>query len=105
MNDVLNIRDLTLKFRGYTGVTDVLHGVSLNIQAGEKVALVGESGSGKSVTARIVQGLLQDLKSAQIKGDLFFEGHNLNRLGIRNCSPHKTLTAQLPFLVWVDCLA
>jgi ABC-type dipeptide/oligopeptide/nickel transport system ATPase component len=80
MNDVLNIRDLTLKFRGYTGVTDVLHGVSLNIQAGEKVALVGESGSGKSVTARIVQGLLQDLKSAQIKGDLFFEGHNLNRL-------------------------
>ena len=80
MNDVLNIRDVTLKFRGYTGVTDVLHGVSLNIQAGEKVALVGESGSGKSVTARIVQGLLQDLKSAQIKGDLFFEGHNLNRL-------------------------
>ena len=66
MNDVLNIRDLTLKFRGYTGVADVLHGVSLNIQAGEKVALVGESGSGKSVTARIVQGLLQDLKSAQI---------------------------------------
>ena len=80
MNDVLNICDLTLKFRGYTGVPDVLHGVSLNIQAGEKVALVGESGSGKSVMARIVQGLLQDLKSAQIKGDLFFEGHNLNRL-------------------------
>ena len=79
MNDVLNIRDLTLKFRGYTGVTDVLHGVSLNIQAGEKVALVGESGSGKSVTARIVQGLLQDLKSAQIKGELFF----------LNCSFHS----------------
>ena len=80
MTDVLHIRDLYLRFKGYSGVTEVLHGISLNIRAGERVALVGESGSGKSVTARIVQGILQDLRTAQIDGDLFFEGRDLNKL-------------------------
>ena len=81
MSDLLEIRDLYLRFRGYSGMTDVLHGISLNIRAGERVALVGESGSGKSVTARIVLGLLQELPSAQVEGRLFLEGKDLNRLG------------------------
>lgn len=80
MTDVLNIRDLRLKFRGYTGVTEVLHGISLDIQAGERVALVGESGSGKSVTARIILGQLQELRSAKVEGGLFFQGQDLNSL-------------------------
>ena len=64
----LDIRDLTLGFRGYTGFTEVLHGISLSVNPGERVALVGESGSGKSVTARIVLGLLQEQRSARIGG-------------------------------------
>ncbi len=76
----LNIRDLHLSFKGYTGIVDVLHGISLNIDHGERVALVGESGSGKSVTARIVLGLLQELRSARISGALEFEGTDLNDL-------------------------
>ena len=83
MSEVLAIRDLYLRFRGYSGVSEVLHGISLDIRAGERVALVGESGSGKSVTARIVLGLLQELPSAQVEGGLFFEGEDLNRLGRR----------------------
>lgn len=80
MSDVLNISDLYLQFRGYSGVTEVLHGISLNIRASERVALVGESGSGKSVTARIILGLLQELRTAQVKGVLEFEGRDLNSL-------------------------
>lgn len=80
MSAVLNIQNLSLSFRGYTGVTDVLHGISLDIRAGERVALVGESGSGKSVTARTVLGLLQELPNAYVKGELYFEGQDLNRL-------------------------
>ena len=76
----LRIRDLRLGFKGYTGLVEVLHGISLHIRPGERVALVGESGSGKSVTARIVLGLLQSLRSAQISGLVEFEGRDLERL-------------------------
>jgi len=76
----LLIRDLTLGFRGWAGQVDVLHGISLHVGKGERVALVGESGSGKSVTARIVLGLLQQLKTARIGGLVAFEGQDLARL-------------------------
>ena len=80
MTPMLEIADLRLRFRGISGPTDVLHGISLNIAAGEKVALVGESGSGKSVTARIVLGLLQDLPSADTSGLVRFDGRDLDTL-------------------------
>ncbi|BCH35464.1 dipeptide/oligopeptide/nickel ABC transporter ATP-binding protein [Mesorhizobium sp. L-8-10] len=79
----LRIRDLKLGFRSYSGTVDVLHGISLHIGKGERVALVGESGSGKSVTARIVLGLLQAMKSARISGLVEFEGRDLARLSER----------------------
>ena len=44
---LLEVRDLQVAFGGKT----VVHGVSFDIQQGEKLALVGESGSGKTVTA------------------------------------------------------
>jgi peptide/nickel transport system ATP-binding protein len=79
----LKIRDLTLGFRGWSGQVDVLHGISLHVLKGERVALVGESGSGKSVTARIVLGLLQQLKAARVGGLVAFEGQDLSRLSPR----------------------
>lgn len=79
----LDIQNLTLGFKGYTGFTEVLHGISLSVNPGERVALVGESGSGKSVTARIVLGLLQELRSARIAGSVRFEGRELDELSKR----------------------
>ena len=76
----LRIDDLRLGFKTWSGTIDVLHGISLHIRKGERVALVGESGSGKSVTARIVLGMLQSLKTARISGTVEFEGINLETL-------------------------
>jgi ABC-type dipeptide/oligopeptide/nickel transport system ATPase component len=67
---VLRIRDLRVAFPGLRGPIEVLHGVSLNVCRGEKVALVGESGSGKSTIARLVLGLLQDEGSAVLAGSV-----------------------------------
>ncbi|MDM9623236.1 dipeptide/oligopeptide/nickel ABC transporter ATP-binding protein [Rhizobium sp. AC44/96] len=76
----LRIENLKLGFKSHRGLIEVLHGISLHIKKGERVALVGESGSGKSVTARIVLGMLQQLKSARISGSVEFEGTNLETL-------------------------
>jgi ABC-type dipeptide/oligopeptide/nickel transport system ATPase component len=79
----LRIRDLKLGFRSWAGTAEVLHGIALDVGRGERVALVGESGSGKSVTARIVLGLLQQLRSASISGLVEFEGRDLEKLSER----------------------
>jgi len=83
----LRIENLKLGFKTYDGLVEVLHGISLHIQRGERVALVGESGSGKSVTARIVLGMLQALKTARISGTVEFEGTDLEKL--RYAERHK----------------
>jgi ABC-type dipeptide/oligopeptide/nickel transport system ATPase component len=92
----LRIDDLRLSFKGYTGLVDVLHGISLHINKGERVALVGESGSGKSVTARIVLGLLQELRTARIKGAVEFEGRDLERLSA--AERHKLRGAKMSMI-------
>lgn len=45
-------------FSGY-GETEVLHGVSLDINEGEIVSLVGRNGAGKTTTLRTIMGRLQ----------------------------------------------
>ena len=56
---------------------NVLDGVSLEIAAGEKVALVGASGGGKSTLVQIILGLYP-AKS----GELYFDGVNLRDIGL-----------------------
>lgn len=77
---ILQIRDLRLSFMHDTGWVEVLHGISLHVRRGERVAVVGESGSGKSVTARIVLGLLQKERHARVSGLVEFEGRDLGTL-------------------------
>ena len=55
---LLAIRDLTVAFGTRDREVTAVRGVSLEIQAGQTVALVGESGSGKSTTAAAVNRLL-----------------------------------------------
>jgi ATP-binding cassette subfamily C protein len=56
---------------------NVLDGVSLQIAAGEKVALVGASGGGKSTLVQIILGLYP-AKS----GELYFDGVNIRDIGL-----------------------
>ncbi len=55
------------------GSSKVLHNVSIDIPKGKTVAIVGESGSGKSTTARVITGLLP-----QLKGEIIFDGKILS---------------------------
>src|SRR5690625_3084800 len=55
---VLSFHDLDVKFTTEFGTVHAVQGISLDVRAGEIVALVGESGSGKSVTSMTSMGLL-----------------------------------------------
>src|SRR5690625_7308937 len=55
---VLSFHDLDVKFTTEFGTVHAVQGISLDVRAGEIVALVGESGSGKSVTSMTTMGLL-----------------------------------------------
>ncbi|MEM7565908.1 MAG: ATP-binding cassette domain-containing protein, partial [Pseudomonadota bacterium] len=52
----LRLQDLSVSY----GATPVVEGVSLDVAAGESVALVGESGSGKSTVLKAITGLAPD---------------------------------------------
>ncbi|MFI2644282.1 dipeptide/oligopeptide/nickel ABC transporter permease/ATP-binding protein [Streptomyces sp. NPDC018610] len=58
---LLSVRGLTVAYAQPDGTRkEVVHGVDLDVRAGEIVGLVGESGSGKTQTAFSVLGILPD---------------------------------------------
>ena len=68
---LLSVSDVTAAYGG--GQMKVLKNVSVDIHAGQTLAVVGESGSGKSTLARAITGLLPPLQ-----GSITFAGRTLS---------------------------
>ena len=54
---VVRLRDVTKSYGAGNARTQVLRGISLDVEQGELIALVGQSGSGKSTLLNIIGGL------------------------------------------------
>ena len=72
---LLELKDITKSFSGVDGDVEVLRGVSLELDAGQTLALTGESGSGKSTILHISAGL-----EVPDGGSLHLEGVEINEL-------------------------
>jgi peptide/nickel transport system ATP-binding protein len=69
---VLSVQNVTARYRGTN--FDVLKNVTVDLPAGQTLAVVGESGSGKSTLARAITGLLPPTQ-----GRITFSGRELSR--------------------------
>ncbi|MDF5754331.1 ABC transporter ATP-binding protein [Spongiactinospora sp. TRM90649] len=80
---LLGIEDLRIDFATERGWTNVLNGVSFDIQKNQIVVLVGESGSGKTVTSLSVLGLVPRAHSRKAGGHIWYGGRDLTELPVR----------------------
>ncbi|MGK9172172.1 microcin C ABC transporter ATP-binding protein YejF [Yokenella regensburgei] len=74
---LLHIDSLSIAFRQQATLRTVVSDLSLQVHAGETLALVGESGSGKSVSALSILRLLPSPPVVYPQGDIFFHGVSL----------------------------
>lgn len=65
MSALLELRDL----HAYYGKSHVLHGVDLDVGAGEIVSLLGRNGVGRSTTVKSIMGQVATTGSIRFKGD------------------------------------
>jgi len=89
---LLQVRNLTTRFKTERGRLTAVDQVSLDVESGETVAIVGESGSGKSVTALSIMRLIPSPPGRIDSGEVIFEGQDLLKLddtGIRAIRGNK----------------
>ncbi|HEV8390125.1 MAG TPA: ABC transporter ATP-binding protein [Dongiaceae bacterium] len=81
---LLAVREL----HAWYGESHALHGVDLDVFAGETVTLLGRNGVGKTTTLRAIIGLIR-----KRTGEIAFDGHDLMRLPL-----HRTAHAGIGFV-------
>ncbi|WP_346928986.1 ABC transporter ATP-binding protein [Clostridium sp.] len=72
---LIQCKDVTKVFKMGNTEVNILKGISLNVDAGEFVAIVGESGSGKSTLLNILGGLM-----ACDNGEIIINDNHIEKL-------------------------
>ena len=89
MSSVLSLKDVSVQFDTHMA----LHGVNLQMKAGERVALVGANGSGKSTLLRVAHGLLKVSSGSVTVAPEVHQAMVFQR-------PHMLRTSVLRFVAW-----
>ncbi|GAA1778138.1 dipeptide/oligopeptide/nickel ABC transporter permease/ATP-binding protein [Pseudarthrobacter sulfonivorans] len=103
--NVLEVRNLSIRFPGRFGDTAIVDNVSFTVREGETMGLVGESGCGKSITSLAVMGLLP--KTAVVTGSIRFDGKELLDPATKHSSvkAYQGLRGEQIAMVYQDALS
>jgi peptide/nickel transport system ATP-binding protein len=80
MEDLIKIRDLTVRFYTYEGVVYAIDDLDLDIRRGETLGIVGETGSGKTMTALAILRLIPYPGKIESGSITFFDRKRGNEL-------------------------
>lgn len=75
MTAILSAKNITKSYQDGKNTTNVLNGLDIEVNAGEKIAIVGTSGSGKSTLLHILGGL-----DVPTSGEVWLHGKCMNQL-------------------------
>lgn len=79
-DSLLDVRNLSVKFRTPRGLVGAVDGVSYRLDRGEAIGIVGESGSGKTVSSLALLRLFGLFDNVELSGQVMFEGRDLLKL-------------------------
>lgn len=82
---ILTLRDV---YAGYGG-RDIVRGVSLTVDSGERFCILGPNGCGKTTLLRAIAGLLP------ARGEVLLDGKPIARMKRREIASHVALLSQL----------
>lgn len=93
---LVEIADLTVRFRTPTRQVHAVNGVDLTLERGEVLTILGESGSGKSVTLRTLMRLLPERRT-QLSGRISVGGEDVLAMSQRQLTRFRGRTASMIF--------
>lgn len=83
-NASFEIRDLKISYKVFNGELQVVDGMYLQLNSGERMGLVGEAGCGKTTTLKSVLSILP--KNAIIhSGEILFNGEDILKFDTKKC--------------------
>src|SRR2546428_12554840 len=91
---LLEVRDL----HAWYGESHILHGVDIEIRAGEMVTLLGRNGAGKTTTLKSIMGIVSERRgSVRLEGRelIGLSSNRIARLGLAVCPEERGIFASL----------
>ena len=76
---MLEVKDIVVRY----GRREVIHGLSLNVAAGEAVTLIGSNGAGKTTTLKTISGMLRP-----VEGSITFDGECIDKMDPHDIIAH-----------------
>ena len=102
--NILEIRNLVVKFPLYIGTIYAVNNVDLNIKRGSITALVGESGCGKSTIASSLLKMVSNPGVIDRNSHIYFNGKDVLQMSDKEILQYRWASVSMVFQAAQSCL-